>query len=170
MKKIVIFILAVSLTGATFAQRPGAQMKRNVNYPQRFQQGPVQGQCMMPGLSEEQREQMSELRVAYLEKVKPLQNEMGELKAKHRTLTTADNVDMKAVNANIDQQADLLAKIKKLQAEHRQTVRGNLNDEQKLFFDSRKGFRGQGVRNRGAGRGTGRGYGPCGQGFGPGRF
>lgn len=167
MKKIVILILAVSLSGITLAQRPGGKMQRNQNFPQRFQQrGPGQGQCLMPNLTEEQRDQMKELRLGFLEDLKPLRNQMGELKAEYRSMTTADDVDMKDVNENIDEQADLMASIKKLHASHQQAVRQVLTDEQKLFFDMRKGNRGKGVRNF-RGSGPGRGLGPCGQGFGP---
>jgi Spy/CpxP family protein refolding chaperone len=100
----------------------------------------------IPGLTEEQAKKIDGLRIAFQKEMLPLKNQMGELKAKQRTLTTAEKADLKAINANIDEITKLQNQMMKMGAEHKQQVRAILNDEQRLRFDSKpmegKGFKG----------------------------
>jgi Spy/CpxP family protein refolding chaperone len=102
--------------------------------------------CMgIPNLTDDQQKKINDLRIAHQKEMQALHNQMGELKAKHKTLTTADKPDMKAVNANIDEITKLQNQIMKKAAEHQQQVRSLLNDEQKLWFDAHhKGGPGKG--------------------------
>ena len=81
-------------------------------------------------LSEEQQEQLTALRVEQSKAITPLQNKLGELRAKERTLLSEDQVDMDAVNKNLDEQSDLMNSIRKLRVEHQVKVKGILTDEQ----------------------------------------
>jgi len=72
-----------------------------------------------------------------------LRNEMAELKARERTLLSEEEVDMKALNSVIDDQTGLLNKMKKLQADHRVSMRDILTAEQMMQLDQRRDFRGQ---------------------------
>ena len=108
--------------------------------------------------TEEQKEQMKELRMETVKKVKPLKNELDELMARQQTLTTADKADLKAINKNIDEMSDLKADIAKIMAAQHQQIRSLLTEEQLVKFDSMKGKRGhrQGME-RGNVRRPGRG-------------
>ena len=124
-------------------------------------QGPGKGKgCTMgmdckgiPNLTEDQQKKIGDLRVAHQKEMMAFHNQMGELKAKQKTLTTADKPDMKAINANIDEITKLQNQMMKKAAEHRQQVRNLLTDEQKLWFDSHvgggKGKMGRHMRNCG---------------------
>ena len=65
----------------------------------------------------------------------PLKNRLVELKAHQRTLTTADNADMKAIEANIDEITKVENQLMKLKANNRQQIRAILTPEQRLAFD-----------------------------------
>ena len=94
--------------------------------------------------TEEQREKMKELRLATVKEVKPIKNELGELRAKQRTLTTADNADLNSINKNIDKMSKLQADIKKIVAKQDQEIRAMLTEEQLLKYDAMKERRGRG--------------------------
>jgi Spy/CpxP family protein refolding chaperone len=90
---------------------------------------------MIPNLTEQQKEQMKALRIALMKEVQPIRNEIGELMAHLKTLSTAANPNMAEINKNIDSQSAAINKLMKLRASHQQDVRKILTDEQKLFFD-----------------------------------
>ncbi len=85
--------------------------------------------------TEEQQEKIKALRLESIKEIQPLRNELNELRAKERTLTTAEKADMNAINKNIDQMADVQAKIQKIRAKQQQEIRSMLNDEQRIKFD-----------------------------------
>jgi len=115
-------------------------------------------------LSEEQQEELSTLRTEHFKEITPLRNKMAELKARERTLLSEENVDMKALEANIDEQTDLMNSIKKLQTKHQLAVKNVLSDEQFMKLQQRRGYaRGYGSYGKGMYRGErgqrmGRGY------------
>lgn len=108
-------------------------------------------------LSEEQQEELSALRTGHYKEITPLKNKMAELRARERTLLSEEDVDMKAVEKNIDEQTDLLNKMKKLQTLHELNVKNILSDEQVMKmqqgrrFSHRDGYYGKG--NPGGDRG-----------------
>lgn len=106
----------------------------------------------MPGMTAELQAKIDALRITHLTEMKDLENKMGELRARQRTLTTTDAYDAKAVNANIDEITKLENQMMKKQAAHHQEVRSLLNPEQRLWFDTHGG--------RGPGHGRERGQGP----------
>lgn len=89
-------------------------------------------------LTEEQKAKIKDIRTASYKEIKQLQNQMGELKAKQRTLTTADKPDMNAINANIDEITKVQNKMMKIREANHQQIRSLLTDEQKMMFDSKK--------------------------------
>jgi Spy/CpxP family protein refolding chaperone len=91
---------------------------------------------MIPGLSEEQQEQIKTLRTEHMKAMQPLHNQLGEKQARLRTLTTADKVNMAEVNKVIDDIGKLQTQLMKLREQHRQEIRKLLNDEQRVFFDA----------------------------------
>ena len=88
--------------------------------------------------TEEQRAKLKELRLESTKEIQPLRNELNELRAKQRTLTTAEKADMKAIENNIEKMADVQAEIQKISAKQHQEIRSMLSEEQRIKFDQRK--------------------------------
>lgn len=108
-------------------------------------------------LSEDQEEQITDLRTAYRQEMTSLTNKMGELKARERTLLSEANVDMDAVNKNIDEQTGLTNSIRKLQVKHQQEVKALLTDEQVVKMQQGRTYaRGESFSRRGDLRYNGR--------------
>jgi Spy/CpxP family protein refolding chaperone len=93
---------------------------------------------MIPGLSEEQQGQIKALKTEHMKAVQPLHNQLGEKKARLRTLTTADKVNMAEVNKVIDDIGKMQTQLMKLKEKHRQEIRKLLNDEQRFMFYAHK--------------------------------
>lgn len=93
--------------------------------------------------TEEQKETMQSLRLETAKKVKPFKNELRELAAHQKTLTTADKADLKAINKNIEKISDAKTEIAKIMAAQHQKVRSLLSEEQLLKFDIMKKKHGQ---------------------------
>jgi Spy/CpxP family protein refolding chaperone len=93
--------------------------------------------------TEEQQEKMKELRLETAKQVKPLKNQLNELKAKEQTLTTADKADLNAIYKNIDKMSSIKADIMKIMAKQHQEVRAMLSEEQLIKFDMMKEKRGK---------------------------
>jgi Spy/CpxP family protein refolding chaperone len=92
-----------------------------------------------PNLTTEQKTKMKELRLTHYKQVLPLKNQLGELKAKQKTLTTAENPDLKLINANIDEITKVKNQLMKSREQMHQQVRALLTDEQRMAFDTHKG-------------------------------
>jgi Spy/CpxP family protein refolding chaperone len=138
---IATMALAMMLTstGNMFAQTPSkGEMKRTEFHRGQGQRGGI------PNLTDEQKAKIKDLHLATYKETKPLRNQLGELKAKQRTLTTADKPDMNAINANIDEITKVANQLMKSRAAFRQKVRALLTDEQKMWFDSHPMHRGHG--------------------------
>ena len=124
--------------------------------------GPSKEMIKPPPFTEQQRNQMKEMRIAHMKEVQPVQNELRELKARYKTLTTASNPVMAEINKNIDAQSAAMNKLMKSRASHQQDIRKILTDEQKLFNDMKpdnargERFQGKPGPNRGPGNKPGR--------------
>lgn len=134
-KLIIVVAIITLMAGNVFAQygngpRDGQRTEQK--------KGPANGL----DLTESQQNEMQTLRLKLQKEILPLRNSLGENKARMRTLTTADNADLKAINKLIDQNSDLQAQIAKLKAANHQEVRKILTDEQRIKFDSRAMARG----------------------------
>jgi Spy/CpxP family protein refolding chaperone len=90
----------------------------------------------IPNLTEEQSEQLTELRTAHLREMQTLRNQIDINRAQYRALISADDANMSAVNANIDERTAIRNQMEKLQASHHQSVRQLLTEEQRVYFDS----------------------------------
>lgn len=88
-------------------------------------------------LSDQQKEQMQELRLAHLKKIQPIQNELDEIRVKQRNLMSAGQPDMKALMANADKVSDLRNQMMKEKVTHRLEVRKVLNEDQRVLWDAR---------------------------------
>jgi len=88
--------------------------------------------------TEEQKSKIKEIHLASFKEMQLLKNQMGELKAKQHTLSTADKPDLNAINVNIDEISKIQGNMMKIRAADHQKIRGLLTDEQKMQFDSDK--------------------------------
>jgi Spy/CpxP family protein refolding chaperone len=158
IKSTGIMFLGLLMVTALNAQ-PTRQGGRGNGY-----YSPGQGREMQRArleLTDEQQEQMTSLRTEYYKAVTPLRNKLGELKARERTLLSEENVDMEAVNKNIDEQTEVENSLKKLQVEHQVAVKKILTDEQIMQLQQRRNFANRDGYNRYGNRRAarpGRGY------------
>lgn len=140
--------------GARFEQR---QERFNDERMDRPRPGP--GNCRnLPGITSDQLDQIDALRLKNLKENQQLRNELGEKRARMRTLSSVDNPDMAAINKLIDEMAAIRANIQKNMAASHQQIRQLLTEEQRLIFDNRRpGARGRDFRAeaRPGGRGPG---------------
>lgn len=114
---------------------PSLNAQKDIKAPMPASERPEKEMMMAPPLTEQQKGQMKEMRIAHLKEVQPIQNEVRELKAHYRTLTTAANPNMAEINKNIDAQSAAINKLMKARASHQQNVRKILTDEQKIMMD-----------------------------------
>jgi Spy/CpxP family protein refolding chaperone len=121
------------------AQEPAVEKK--VGHQQRGERTEMKNDRKggIPNLSEEQKTKIKELRLAHAKETQPLHNQMGELRAKQRTLSTAEKADMKLINANIDEISKVQNLLMKSGAQLNQLIRALLTDEQRISFDTKKG-------------------------------
>jgi Spy/CpxP family protein refolding chaperone len=123
----MMFLLLTLFTGSAIAQRHSRDSTRTRKHG-------------ISNLTADQKKKMAELRTQLKKEILPLKNQLGEKKAKMRTLETADKADLQAINALIDEIQSLHGKIQKLQASNRQEIRKMLTPEQRVDFDL-KGMR-----------------------------
>lgn len=91
-------------------------------------------------LTEAQQEEISALRTEHYKEITPLRNKMSELRARERTLLSEEDVNIKAVEKNIDEQTGLLNNIRKVQTKHRLSVQNILSDEQLMKLQQGRHF------------------------------
>ena len=139
---VVIFTCFLAGQVSVNAQQPGAEIK--MEHGQRMEKGNFgndHSRMGLPNLTDDQKTKMKDLRLAHMKEVQPLQNQLGELRAKQRTLTTAEKPDMKLINANIDEITKVQSQLMKSQAQMKQQIRALLTDEQRIAFDNKNGKR-----------------------------
>src|SRR5258707_2345530 len=104
------------------------------------------GMMGIPNLTDDQKAKIKAQQIAFGKEALPLQNQLEEKRAHLRTLQTAQAYDANAVNATIDDIAKTESQLMKKHAANHEAIRKLLNDEQRLAFDSNKGFRHGSVR------------------------
>ncbi|MGM0498474.1 MAG: Spy/CpxP family protein refolding chaperone [Bacteroidota bacterium] len=159
-------ITAIFLTGimmiatiSSFAQRGQSQkgqgMKKNMQMHQN---------CFsnIPDLTEEQENQIEEIKISHMKEMKEYYNKLNEKRARLRTLQTKDNPDMDEINSEIEEMEEIRTEKHKARAKHHQEVRSLLNEEQKVYFDKHKMKMNKGMHHKNMKKGKGR-YGGCGR-------
>jgi Spy/CpxP family protein refolding chaperone len=128
--------------GAGMKGRPGMMGA------QRGMQGQT-GLAWMKDLTQEQKDQLKALRLQEMKAMTRYKNQLDEYKAKLKTLTTSDNVNLKDVDKVIDQMGKIKLEMAKNKLSNRMAVRNLLTDDQKVLFDMHamkgKGGRGKGM-------------------------
>ena len=94
-------------------------------------------------MSDDLKTSLNQAHLELLKKEQPVTNQLNELNAQLQTLTTGKTVDYKKVDKLIDERASLQLELARLRTNHRQEVRNQLSDEDKIWFDNRP------MKNRG---------------------
>jgi hypothetical protein len=102
-------------------------------------------------LSDEQKEQMKEVRVKYAKESLDIKNELNELRAKQKTLVSAENPNKKEVYANIDKMTSLKKELQLQRLDMRLEMNSFLSDEQLLRIDAKLGH-GKGMKQARGGK------------------
>jgi Spy/CpxP family protein refolding chaperone len=129
-KTVLFFMVALIMaTGMdAFGQRGRGMAPRG---------GAGSGQvCMnIPGLTEDQLEQIMNLRVSHIPEMQAYRDRIDINRIQYRSLVR-EGADMGAINSNIEERAAIRAEMEKRQAEHHRAVRNLLTDQQRAWFDS----------------------------------
>ncbi len=96
----------------------------------------------IPGLSDEQKEKIDELRTPHMKNMQELRADMKVYKAELGKLMQAEKADQKAINNKIDEISKIKSDMMKERAKHKQDVRSLLTDEQKIHFDRKMNMQG----------------------------
>jgi len=132
LSMIVVSVLLIS--GSLSAQKGnmnGMKGNKNMMYSN-YQKCSFQN---IPNISDEQKAQLKIKRTAMMKEVLPLRNSLKEKMAHLNTLSSADEVDMKAINKQIESISKDKAAMMKIRAKFRQEVRKVLTDDQRVYFD-----------------------------------
>lgn len=143
MKRVAILFLAfAAVSFAAQAQpRQGKMHKGNIkdgNNPKVHVYSISDKGCMIPDLSQEQKDEIKKYRLDMVKENTSIHNQIAEKRARLNTLQSEDKANMSAINKTIDEIAALQAQQMKSKASFHVKVRALLNDEQKVAFDSRK--------------------------------
>jgi Spy/CpxP family protein refolding chaperone len=161
--------LAILGIGSTFAQ-PGSGYGRGQGQGPGFMKGQWPCAAMFANvldLSDEQQDEIVDLRTEHLKQVTNLRNQAREKRARLKTLTTGDNYNESEVNQVIDELGTIRTSIMKERTSHKQDIRSLLTEEQRVVFDARMGRRGMHSKmgnhhgRYGTRMGFGPGQGPC---------
>ena len=101
----------------------------------------------LPGITDQQRQDIQKIQLATRRDIMPLRNQVFEKSARLRTLNTAEKPDTKAIDATLDEVSALRNQIAKRRMQSHQEIRKLLTDEQRVIFDSQP--MGGGQRNGG---------------------
>lgn len=89
-------------------------------------------------LTETQKEELSTLRTEHYKTMKPLRAKMAEFRARERSLLAEEAADLKAIEKVIDQETELMNKMRKEQLSHRLAMKDILSDEQVMKLEQRR--------------------------------
>jgi Spy/CpxP family protein refolding chaperone len=131
---MMLIIASLILTGSAFAQQ-GKMHAEGMEKQHMSGMGHEKHMPMIPDMTEQQKEQMEQLRTEHLKIMLPLQNQLQEKKAQLHTLSTAEKVNMNVINKKIEEIGELKIKLMKEREAHCQDIRKLLTEEQRLMFD-----------------------------------
>ncbi|MDA3819817.1 MAG: Spy/CpxP family protein refolding chaperone [Candidatus Delongbacteria bacterium] len=89
----------------------------------------------IPDLTEDQEEQIDEIKADYFSAIKDLKADMDIKTAEKRKLMIADEPDKSAINAKIDEISTIHSQMAKIRVEKHLAIRDVLTEEQKNAFD-----------------------------------
>jgi Spy/CpxP family protein refolding chaperone len=137
LSAIVLTGLFLFIAANSIAQKGQGFNGRGMN---KFDGPRFKGQCqMLPDLTDEQQEQIKDLRVDQMKQMTRYRNNLMEKRATLRKLQTQENPDMDAINNIIEEMGNIRTEMYKDRAEHHQEIREILTEEQRAVFDARMG-------------------------------
>jgi Spy/CpxP family protein refolding chaperone len=94
--------------------------------------------CMkrIPGLSQDQKDQMKKLHLRLLKESLPLQNQLREKEAILTTLQSSEKPILDAIHNQIQEIGQIKTDLAIKEASHHQEIRKILNEEQRILFDT----------------------------------
>jgi Spy/CpxP family protein refolding chaperone len=87
-------------------------------------------------LTESQKDQIEQVRLAYLKDVQPIKDEVKINRARINALLKTDDPDMQQIVSLVEANGKLLTQLQVKRIEQKIEVRGLLTDEQKIIFDT----------------------------------
>ena len=90
----------------------------------------------IPDITEQQIEQIKDLKTKHMKEVLPLRNQLQEKEAQLQTVSTGEKVNMDKVNKTIEEISAIKLSMAKKRAAHRQQIRQLLTEDQRVVFDS----------------------------------
>ena len=123
----VIVVMGISLSVMAQPPRRGPMPHRSMAY------GPG---LLYLDLSEEQQDQVKQLRLAHMKDVQPLKDEVKINRLKVNALLKNDDPDMKQIVSLVEADGKLLTQIQVKNIRYRISIRNLLTDEQKIIFDA----------------------------------
>ncbi len=128
LKNATLLMAILFISASVFAQggNKKQQKKKNKGTPY----------LKIPDLTSEQESKLKKMHIAFQKDMLPLKNELGEKKARLKTVSTGDNVKMNEVYAVLENISAIKLNLAKKQASHRQEVRQQLNEDQQVWFDT----------------------------------
>lgn len=138
--KVLMLVVLMSCSAALIAQPADKDSKKSFRGHNRemrmndHQRGPNNGL----NLTDAQRDAFKINMMEMQKQLQPLRNELGELKARQKTLTTAEKPNLNDINKNIEQMGAAKVEMAKIQAKQRLDMRAQLTEEQRLKFDMHK--------------------------------
>lgn len=149
--KILMIAVLLGLTTTVMAQPKSNEQERPFHGQNReMKMGPWKGARENGlNLSDAQKDAFKQSRMAMQKQLQPLQNELGEAEAHQKTLMSAGNPDLAAINKNIEKIGSLRVEMAKIKAKNRLDMRAQLTDEQRLKLDFMKAHfkKGEGIKN-----------------------
>lgn len=146
MKSKIVLVVAILFiaTGMSLAQREKPEKEDAPSpYTEKHHfKGDKHPGHMIADLSEEQENQMKALRLKFGQDVLPIKNDLKEKEARLISLKTAKEVDMAAINKQIEEIGYVKINLAKKIAAKEQEMRKVLTEEQRLQFDLRKSEKG----------------------------
>lgn len=144
-----VLVLVVGINGAS--AQDNSKKDTKVIRVERVMKG--EGGMMIPGLTDEQKTKMKNLRGEHMKATQLLRAQHAEKAAHLKILTLADNPDFKAINKTIDEMMALKGEILKRGISFKQAVKEILTPEQLKEFQARM----LNMRHHRGGMGFGRG-------------
>ncbi len=139
MKRVAqLFIIAVFAITSTqaLAQQRGEQRRAMAQRAMQAQQADRGFNHRGLDLTDEQKEQIQEIRFETQKASLPIQNELREKQAQLRTLTTGEEANYGRAQDVVREIGDLKTELQLIRLSTREEVRNLLTDEQKLKFDT----------------------------------
>ncbi|MEQ6120521.1 Spy/CpxP family protein refolding chaperone [Reichenbachiella sp. MALMAid0571] len=140
MKRSIVLLSALVLIGtASIAQSPQMnKMGQRQKMMHANSEKPDRGERFAQALelTDAQKTKIEEIHFAAMKSMKSVKNTIGEKEAKLKTLSSADNPDLKAITKVAEEIGDLRTKMFVSQVQTKQEVRALLDEKQKFKFDN----------------------------------